>query len=84
MLMFGKKKKTDAQKALDERGKGKEFQNKDETIVFKDDYVALVSTILDAEEGSNPHWVACSDLTKEGYTLVSREGNQFMFQKLPK
>ena len=73
--MFGKTKKSDAQKALEERGL--DIYKRDETIVYKDDYLALVQVGLHSEtlnERYKPHIVACSDLIKEGYTLVIWSG----------
>ena len=82
MLMFGKDKKSDAQKALEERGKG--FTRSNETIWYKDDYFAVVTTAVDVDDDeTTPSWIACSDLTKEGYTLVIDRGLLY-FQKLPK
>ena len=91
--MFGtpKQEKSDEQKSLEERGKEKNLKNlknyhPQETIFYKDDYQARVSNYMDDDmRGSLPYIVACSDLIKEGYTLVSLSTNGiYIFQKLPK
>ena len=72
---MAKRKKSDAQKALEERGL--DIYKGDETIVYKDDCLALVQFGLYSEtlnKRYKPHIVACSDLIKEGYTLVSWGG----------
>ena len=88
--MFGsnKKKKSDAQEALEERGKayGRDTTDPDfkyDTIVHKDDYWAIINNWHDSPE-TIPSWIAYSDLTKEGYTFVCIVNNQAHFQKLPK
>ena len=87
--MFGtpKQGKSDVQKSLEERGKGKNLKNyhPQETIWYKDDYQALVRTDADGDvKGSWMHIVACSDLMKEGYILVTTSGDNYIFQKPPK
>ena len=97
--MFGKGEDndriSDAQKALEERGEDiyvKWFNKKGEyegleTIAYKDDYLAVVNMKLrHYGDGYNsfPYVIACSDLTKEGYTCVYEYKDFILFQKLPK